>query len=424
MIKNLKPISQTSQATKSAILIEDTSVLVPYPLSLLIDWNDELQDVYLGHVFSDNAANVWNELKETYDKIDDFIVLIYNTPTSRTNDDEKGPSGRDGSVHQLDHGSSNQTGYDKQRTTTPIGEKTLSKGNVGLNQEVPVFENVSQTQTEEASHGLRRSNRPSKLPAKFNEYLLDFKVKYGLNRYLNNSFLSAKKNCFVFNLNKSSEPSSITKALKDVNWISVMNDEMHALYENDTWYMIDLPTSRKPIEIQKNWKIFQMDINNALLYGELNEKVYMLPLPGFLNSSENKVCKLKKYLYGLRQAPRQWNHKLSEALYEAGTHENEITKFKQFLSNKFRIKDLRELKLSVQSLEGQFRVFVNGCLVSWKSKNQATLSRSSAEAKYRSMVAATCKKAAFGLIRTMRVDSKENVADILTKALGYFIMVS
>ncbi|GJX67197.1 ribonuclease H-like domain-containing protein [Tanacetum coccineum] len=33
------------------------------------------QDVYLGHVFSDNAAKVWNELKETYDRIDGSIVF-------------------------------------------------------------------------------------------------------------------------------------------------------------------------------------------------------------------------------------------------------------------------------------------------------------------------------------------------------------
>ncbi|GJY68778.1 ribonuclease H-like domain-containing protein, partial [Tanacetum coccineum] len=33
------------------------------------------QDVYLGHVFSDNAAKVWNELNETYDRINGSIVF-------------------------------------------------------------------------------------------------------------------------------------------------------------------------------------------------------------------------------------------------------------------------------------------------------------------------------------------------------------
>ena len=61
-----------------------------------------------------------------------------------------------------------------------------------------------------------------------------------------------------------------------------------------------------------------MDINNAFLYGDINEEVYMLPPLGVLNESDKKVCLLKKSLYGLKQAPKQWNHKLTEALFEAG----------------------------------------------------------------------------------------------------------
>nr|GEX01004.1 receptor-like protein kinase HSL1 [Tanacetum cinerariifolium] len=34
-------------------------------------YENEFADVYLGHVFSDNVANVWNELEETYDRVDE-----------------------------------------------------------------------------------------------------------------------------------------------------------------------------------------------------------------------------------------------------------------------------------------------------------------------------------------------------------------
>ena len=56
-----------------------------------------------------------------------------------------------------------------------------------------------------------------------------------------------------------------------------------------------------------NWLLHQLDVKNAFLNGDLEEEVFMSPLPGFEESfGVGKVCKLKKSLYGLKQSPRAW----------------------------------------------------------------------------------------------------------------------
>ena len=69
----------------------------------------------------------------------------------------------------------------------------------------------------------------------------------------------------------------------------------------------------------KSWKLWQMDVKNAFLHGELDREIYMEQPKGFESSIHpTYVCKLKKALYGLKQAPRAWYGKIAEFLVQSG----------------------------------------------------------------------------------------------------------
>ena len=71
------------------------------------------------------------------------------------------------------------------------------------------------------------------------------------------------------------------------------------------------------LAVQKDWEIRQVDVKTAYLYGELEEEIYMdapegYPLP------DGMVYRLKKAVYGLKQAGRTWYIKLKEVLTKFG----------------------------------------------------------------------------------------------------------
>ena len=59
-----------------------------------------------------------------------------------------------------------------------------------------------------------------------------------------------------------------------------------------------------------NLKLEQLDVKTAFLHGDLDEEIFIEQPEGFkVKWKENMVCKLKKSLYRLKQAPRQWYKK-------------------------------------------------------------------------------------------------------------------
>ena len=67
------------------------------------------------------------------------------------------------------------------------------------------------------------------------------------------------------------------------------------------------------------WPIEQLDVKNAFLHGILSEEVYIHKPHRFVHPHlSHHVCKLKKAIYGLEQAPSAWFHTFNSFLLSYG----------------------------------------------------------------------------------------------------------
>jgi hypothetical protein len=67
----------------------------------------------------------------------------------------------------------------------------------------------------------------------------------------------------------------------------------------------------------RHWPLFQIDVKNAFLNGDLLEEVYMQPSSGYPDS-QNQVCRLCHALYGLKQDPWAWFAKFNSVVAQEG----------------------------------------------------------------------------------------------------------
>ncbi|KAE8701666.1 hypothetical protein F3Y22_tig00110528pilonHSYRG00347 [Hibiscus syriacus] len=262
----------------------------------------------------------------------------------------------------------------------------------------------------------------------------------------------------------SKPPLCYNDVVKHPLWVNAMQEEIQALELNNTWCVVPFPPGKVPIrykwlykvkfqsngEVERykarlvakgynqregvdfvetfspvaklvtirtvlalaslqHWSLFQMDVYNSFLQGNLLEEVYMQLPQGFYSQGENMVCRLQKSIYGLKQASRQWSMRLTEALATAGyfmqqpkrSHLEAALRVVKYIKKKpgqgillssagqyqlsaFCDADWAACLMTKRSVTG-FCVKLGNSLISWKSKKKNTIARSSAEAEYRGM---------------------------------------
>lgn len=165
-----------------------------------------------------------------------------------------------------------------------------------------------------------------------------------------------------------------TSCAEKEEWSHAMREELESLMSNNTWELVDPPPGHNvvgcrwvfrkklnaegkverfkarlvaqgytqkfgsdftevfaPVAMQATFRVLlaiagqrkmivrHLDVKTAYLYGNLSEEIYMRQPPGFIDHrNSTKVCRLRKSIYGLKQAARVWHQTITAILLELG----------------------------------------------------------------------------------------------------------
>nr|GFB29225.1 retrovirus-related Pol polyprotein from transposon TNT 1-94 [Tanacetum cinerariifolium] len=117
----------------------------------------------------------------------------------------------------------------------------------------------------------------------------------------------------------------------------------------------------------KSFLIYQMDVKTAFLNDPLKEEVHVAKSDGFVDPDHpEKVYRLRKARYGLKQAPKAWYDELSKFLTTKG-----------FTKDADHAGCIDSRKSTSEGIQ-----FLGNKLVSWLSKKQNCTAMSSVEVEY------------------------------------------
>ncbi|RVW96927.1 Retrovirus-related Pol polyprotein from transposon TNT 1-94 [Vitis vinifera] len=157
---------------------------------------------------------------------------------------------------------------------------------------------------------------PDDLPIAIRKGTRSTRNPHPIYNFLSYHRLSSPYSAFVSAISSVSLPKSTHEALSHPGWRQAMVDEMAALHSNGTWDLVVLPSGKSTVGCRWvyavkvgpdgqiasvrlllsmaamcSWPLYQLDIKNVFLHGDLAEEVYMEQPPGFVAQGESGlVC--------------------------------------------------------------------------------------------------------------------------------------